>query len=193
MSSVLGAIHATRRNLGLDDDTARALYERETGERSLRAMTPGQQVQVLQALRRAEGPRSLEGPYAKKVQALWISAWNLGLVQHREDAALLGFIRRQTGIERTEFLRDAAQALKVVEALKSWMARTAGVAWGEHAEPLDDVIAAQVAILGLATEDDDDGRPALQAYRAWRAGELARHEQIEVSRLFGALIRKQAG
>ncbi len=146
--SAMKAIYAGLRACGIGDEVDRRdFYERVTGKRGLRVMTPTEQEAVLAELRRM-GFRSvqgdggkpdyahpsrvkLDGPYAKKLQALWISGWNLGLVEHREDAALLAFVRRQTGLEHTRFLRDPHEAAKVVEALKNWIHNKGGVVWGE--------------------------------------------------------------
>ncbi len=63
---------------------------------------------------------------------MWIGAWNLGLVRNRDDKALIAFVERQTGIQHLNWLRDAADAAKAVEALKKWMERDGGVDWSEH-------------------------------------------------------------
>lgn len=191
--STISAIYGARKQAGLDDDTARDLYERETGERSLRKMTPGQQVKVLQALRRnATRPVAarLDGPYAKKLQALWISAWNLGIVHDRRDAALLSFVHRQTGIDHTRFLRDAADARRAVEALKKWIGRAANIDWSEpERDPLDAVIEAQGVILKLGQADIDSTDLDVQAFFAWRRDELSQPEKIAVTRQLGETIR----
>lgn len=134
--SAVKTIYAGIRALGIaEEDDRRDLYERITGKRRLREMTPAEKETVVAELRRlgfrnAAPRRQLDGPYAKKLQALWIAAWNLGLVRSREDAALVAFIRRQTGIDHPRFLRDPASADKAVEALKAWLARDGGVMWG---------------------------------------------------------------
>jgi phage gp16-like protein len=129
--SALAKIHIAKKQLGLEDDDYRALLARTTGKSSLRAMSTQEHVQVIKELERIGfKPRhKIDGPYAKKLQALWLSAYNLGIVENPSDEAMLGFIKRQTGIEHTRFLRDAADAKKAVEALKGWMAREAGVDW----------------------------------------------------------------
>ena len=131
-------IYVACRQLGIEDeDIRRALFERVTGKRSLRAMSPSEQTQVVLELKRmgggarsrANSERSVTGPYAAKLQALWIAAWNLGLVRDRSDKALTSFVKRQCGIAHMRWLRDQGDADKVIEALKSWMAREAGVVW----------------------------------------------------------------
>lgn len=134
--TALGTIHAGLKQLGIEDDDARDLYERQTGKRSLREMTPREHSAVIEELRRlgftrvSNGARRrLEGRFAKKLQAQWIAAWNLGLVRDRDDKALLAFVRRQTGIEHVRFLRHPEDARKAIDALNGWMARQAGVVW----------------------------------------------------------------
>ncbi len=134
--SALAAIHVAKKQLGLDEDTYRALLVRVTGQSSAGDMTERQREAVVAELRNrgfkpaAGGARKgLEGRYAKKLQALWLCAWNLGVVENRKDAALLAFVKRQTGIDHVRFLRHPADAAKAIEALKAWMAREAGVDW----------------------------------------------------------------
>lgn len=134
MSSVK-AIYAGTAALGMrEEDERRAFYMRVTGKTRLREMTPQDKEALVSELRRQGfkpkvGKVRLDGPYAAKLQALWISAWNLGLTRTRDDAALLAFVKRQTGIDRVQFLREADKATKVVEGLKAWLARDGGVIW----------------------------------------------------------------
>jgi hypothetical protein len=138
--SALKAIHVARRQLGLDEDDYRAVLERVTGKRSSGVMTETERRAVVEEFRRlgfagvasslASGRKPLEGPFAKKLQALWISCWNLGIARSRDDKALIAFVKRQTGLEHVRFLRQASDAAKAVEALKGWMAREAGIRWG---------------------------------------------------------------
>jgi hypothetical protein len=128
--NALAAIHVARKQLGLDEETYRAVLVRVTGKDSAGAMDEAERRRVVDELRRQgfkPAKSALEGPFAKKLQALWIAAWNLGLVRDRRDAAMLAFVKRQTGIEHTRFLRETADARKAIEALKAWIARDAGV------------------------------------------------------------------
>lgn len=133
--SAIKAIHASARALGIEEDTRRDIYRRETGKSSLTQMSSGEQGKVLEALRAMgatpapKGRKLLTGPYAKKLQALWIAGWNLGIVRNRDDKAMLAFIERQTGIANTAFLRASGDANKAVEALKAWLARDGEVDW----------------------------------------------------------------
>jgi phage gp16-like protein len=139
MSSSTAAIHVAKKQLGLDDETYRAKLTVITGKSSTKDMSEDERQKVLAALRRdgfkpigrrQDGRQKLEGKYARKMQALWIAAWNLGLVNNRDDAALIAFVKRQTGIEHTRWLIYADDANKVVEGLKAWIKREAGVLFG---------------------------------------------------------------
>jgi hypothetical protein len=85
------------------------------------------------------------------------------VVEAREDTALVAFVRRQTGIDHLNWVRDAADAQKVIEALKAWLTREAGVHWPRRSTqllPSGDrldlrkwaVVKAQLALLGRHEE-----------------------------------------
>ncbi|WP_440410669.1 regulatory protein GemA [Neorhizobium petrolearium] len=143
MTSTIAAIQTGIRQLGIVDDK-RSLYVRITGKDTLTAMTVADKDAVLAELRRlgfkpsskrSTGRRKLSGRYAGKLQALWIAAYNLGLVRDRDDSALEAFVRRQTGLSSERFLRFPDDARAVIEALKDWISREAGVEWNRA--PLD--------------------------------------------------------
>lgn len=143
MSAVHRAIYGERKRLGFDDDTARAFYRRSVGKDHLTQMSDAEHRTVLTALRAVgtaptgagERPskassRPVQGPYGKKLTALWIAMWNLGLVRDRSDAALISFVVKRIQPDHTRWLTDANEGRKVVEALKDWMRREAGVMFG---------------------------------------------------------------
>lgn len=203
--TTIASIYGLRKELGLDDDTARDLYQREVGKRSLKVMTPAEQEKVADALRRAKklapttGARAMTGPYAKKLQALWISGWNLGLIRNRNDAALLDFVEKQTRISHVRFLRDAADARKAVEALKSWLER-AGVDWS-HEDPQEAVLLAQGKALGFDKVTPGAEAPAamprreaeaLSAWWQWKLdGGMPGSMLVRLQQNLGALIRER--
>ncbi|UNF47865.1 regulatory protein GemA [Bartonella krasnovii] len=128
----LAALHMGRRALALDDETYRAMLYRLTGKHSAKDLSVLERRLVVDEMR-AWGfkPKRqvLEGKYAKKLQALWIAGWNLGIIRDRSDKALLAFVKRQTGIDHIRFLRDSDDAGRAIEALKSWLQREGGVDW----------------------------------------------------------------
>ena len=204
--STMRAIYAARREVGIeDDDVWRGKLENITGKRHLTDMTPGDQVRVLQELRKDGATRSkrLDGPYAAKLQALWLSAWNLGIVRDRRDSAMLAFIKRQTGIEHTRFLRDPRDAKKAVEALKQWMTREAKVDWSTSEyrpawwnNPRAQVVRAQIARLvmsGMITNEGNDGN-FLRTFGGIEDAESATDaDWIVAQEKLGQLIRYRIG
>lgn len=133
----LAAIHVARKQLGLEEDDYRAVLSRVTGKRSSKGMSEAERAAVLDEFRRLgfkpvskARSKGLQGPYAKKLQALWIAAWNLGIVRDRRDEAMISFVKRQTGLDHMRFLIDAADAKKAIEALKIWIGREGDVGFG---------------------------------------------------------------
>lgn len=154
-NSMIRSIHAARTRAGMREEEFRDWLERDYGTRhisELGALNCQAALKVLNgkadAVAKPTGRRRLSGPYAPKLQALWLSAWNLGIVRNKADEAMLAFVERQTSIARTEFLRAAKDARKAVEGLKSWIAREGGVDWSRFEDPQDAVIAAQMRKLG---------------------------------------------
>lgn len=138
MTSSIAAIHVAKKQLGLDEDTYRAKLTNITGKSSVKAMTEQERQRVLTVLRNdgfkpAEGKakvKGLTGKYAKKLQALWIAGYNLGVVNDRRDSALLTFVKRQTGLDHTRFLHYADDGRAAIEALKGWLKRDASMSFG---------------------------------------------------------------
>jgi phage gp16-like protein len=139
--SRFATIYVGCKQLGIDEEDRRDLFERLTKKRSLKQMTLVEIKQVEQELSRlgfkktSKQPRKgFEGKFAKKLQALWIAAWNLGIVNNKSDQAMVAFVKRQCKVDHVRFLRHKEDADKAIEALKAWMAREAGVDWtvGEH-------------------------------------------------------------
>ncbi len=140
MTSSIAAIHVARKQLDLEDDVYRAKLVAITGKSSTKDMTEHERQQVLDAFRKigfqpspgrkVAGRRQLTGKFAKKLQALWIAGWNLGVVNDRDDKAMLAFVKRQTGLDDTRFLHHADDARAAIDALKGWLKREARVAFG---------------------------------------------------------------
>lgn len=136
MTSSIAAIHVAKSHLGLDEDTYRAKLANITGKLSAKDMTEAERQKVLSVFRNegfkpaaGKPAKALTGRYAKKLQALWIAGYNLGVFRDRRDSALLAFVKRQTGIDHTRFLHFADDAASAIEALKSWLGREAGIQW----------------------------------------------------------------
>jgi phage gp16-like protein len=203
-------IYGACRQLGIEDeDTRRDLFERVTGKRSLRAMNNPEQKRLVVELKRMGGgaraktksEMSVTGPYAGKLQALWIAAWNLGLVRDRSDKALTSFVKRQCGIAHMRWLREEVAAAKVIEALKSWMAREAGVVWSRSdcprflKSPAAKVAWAQWRLLHPDAEMDNlsqlEVRVARLVKRPVSLASLTTKEWQTVSNALGVQVRRQ--
>ncbi|MCO5059664.1 MAG: regulatory protein GemA [Rhizobiaceae bacterium] len=217
MSALHKAIYFQRKRLGFDDDTARAFYQRTVGKDRLTLMSDAEHRRVLSALKSvgaapAKGAvepaskpvsRPVQGPYGKKLTALWIAMWHLGLVRDRRDEALVMFALKRVTVDHTRWLVDPAEGQKAVEALKDWMAREGGVDWNArgHAWLKHDaakVALAQWKILHPADELDQAafanavwhalGRPEHLA--AETAAAVSVREWQTVNRVWGAAVRK---
>ncbi|WP_224825617.1 regulatory protein GemA [Cognatishimia sp. MH4019] len=137
--SALRAIHAKRRQVHSlnEDDTWRDFVEKHTGQRSTRGLSHKQSNALLAALddmgagKITRKRSTLSGPYAKKIQALWISCWNLGLIGSRDDAALNNFAVKQAKVDHANWIREQDDAVAVIEALKKMLERR-GVEWSGH-------------------------------------------------------------
>lgn len=198
--SALGAIHVANKQLGLDEDTARDLYQRVTGKRSLREMND-RELQLIVTEHRRQGfkpaEKGLQGPFAKKLQALWIAAWNLGIVRDRHDAAMLSFVRRQTGIEHTRFLLDADDAARAIDALKAWMTREAGVDWSLSVSQADwhrragaKIALAQWQLLSVLRAVDPNGFREFVWDKAKPLDQMADRDWPAVMNRLGDMVRK---
>lgn len=170
MTAIIAAIHAGLRQLGIkEDDDKRALYARVTGERRLTNMTPRQHDAIVAELRRLgfkPAKKALEGPFAGKLQALWIDAWNLGIVRNRRDEALAAFVKGRTRIDHTRWVIHAGDADKAIEALKGWMARDGGVDWsvGTATPDWERKLGAKIALAQWRRLGRDDGPESFKAF-----------------------------
>ena len=170
---MLAKIHIAKKDLGLTRDSYEAVLQRITGFRSAADCSNAQLDKLLTEFRRlgfrpkakrkrAGRNRALaDQPLARKVRALWLSLWNLGEVEDSSEDALAAFVRRQTGLDDTRFMR-VDDANKVIEALKAWCER-AGFTMPTKSfldrinedrvkagmPPLDDGFAAKVRLIDL--------------------------------------------
>lgn len=143
----LAAVHIAQKALGLSAADAEALKLSVTGVASAGDMTMAQrrkylahlsQLQASQARARGDQPvYDLNRPAAQRSQAdagdgrwgkarvLWQALACNGQVRTDTDAALMAYVKRQTGLEHWRFLNNA-QVNTVIESLKRWCVR-AGV------------------------------------------------------------------
>lgn len=139
-NKLIQLVHVAKRELDLSDDTYRDALKTHGGADSCSAMSIPQLQKVLKHFRGA-GFRTRNGnsrPLAddaqsRKIRALWLALHEAGAVRNPSEAALAGFVKRTTRVAALQWL-STADASKVIENLKSWLARTApdkgGVAHG---------------------------------------------------------------
>lgn len=137
-NATIAAIKIAQKQLGLDDDTYRALLKRvasvgsardldETGAR--RVMAEFERLGFVNQVKTVRGGRDLR-PLARKARALWISLFNLDEIENADDRALAAFAKRVTGKDALRFC-DSNELNRVVEGLKAWGLR---VGWsGQNA------------------------------------------------------------
>lgn len=122
-------IHVLKSHANLDDDSYRDLLQRETGKRSSKGLSEPLRLKVIAALEKLapeKGETRATGRFARKLQALWIAGFNLGVIHDRTDKAMMTFLKRQTGLDHMRFLRDPVDADKAIDALKIWIRRSTG-------------------------------------------------------------------
>ncbi|MBG6160550.1 hypothetical protein IWQ54_000200 [Labrenzia sp. EL_195] len=124
--TAIAKIHVLKNQAKLDDDTYRDILERETGKRSSKGMSHSEQLKVISALKtiapKQDGQRAT-GKFARKLQALWIAGYNLGVIYDKSDGEMIKFLKRQTKLEHHRFLQDNKDAIKAIDALKLWIRR----------------------------------------------------------------------
>jgi len=130
----LALIHMAKKELAMPEDAYRGLISRFSGGRtdSSAQLQESERREVIEHLRRSGfQPKAGAKPsardedarqQARKLRALWLSLYELGVARSPDDHALAGFVARQTGIEalrwnRPEDLRSA------IECLKGWSRR----------------------------------------------------------------------
>ncbi|QQM29067.1 regulatory protein GemA [Martelella lutilitoris] len=136
-------INIAKQQLGLDEETYRALLVRVTGESSLRAMTERQRIDVVEEMKR-RGFRVRSGgkalpvstkPYVRMIHALWKSCHRRGVISDGSRKALRSFVSARSPKDDPDFL-TYEEASPIIEALKVMEARgqEAGSAKGENRE-----------------------------------------------------------
>lgn len=138
--SLYGKIEVAKKALGLDDDTYRDIVEQQFNKRSRINLSNTQLVDLIEHFKtlgfkpkrkppaRAGQEKLADGRSHKKIRALWISLYNLGIVRDPSEAALGNYVKRMAKVDNLQWLKSDA-AFSVIEALKSWASREGGVNW----------------------------------------------------------------
>ena len=128
--AMLAKVHVAKKQLGLDDDSYRAIVTRITGHDSAGKASTGDLERLLAEFTRLgfkAAPAISAKPWVRKVYAIWREL--APLLDDATDATLAAFVARQThsdrnpqGISKPEWL-DAKEATKVIQGLEGWLAR----------------------------------------------------------------------
>lgn len=158
--ALLAKVAIGRKALAWDDDTYRDTLEARYGVRSGSQLTDRQLVDLLEHMKasgfkpappkRAGTRRSATDPEGRKMTALWLSLWNLGVVEDPSENALAAFVRRMLKVDAVQWAQMTPEgSYRVIEALKKWAGRDGGVLWDDAVNPAKCVALAQLRKLKL--------------------------------------------
>ncbi len=132
---LLAQVHIAAKELGLDEETYRAVLKRIAGVSSAAQASDAQLRAVLDEFARRGWKRRRirpsRKPHVRKVWAMWAELKRRGIWRDRRRSSLRAFVKRQTGVEDPEWLTPE-EANAVIEALKV-MGERSGVVWEEVA------------------------------------------------------------
>lgn len=121
----LAAIHVAKKQLGMEDDTYRAMLWSIGRVRSAGDLDFAGRRAVLDHLKacgfRNTRPQARD-PQSRKVRALWLDLKGLGALRDASEGALASYVERVTGVKALQWL-SGAQASHVIEQLKAWKKR----------------------------------------------------------------------
>jgi phage gp16-like protein len=128
-------IHIAKAQLGLDDETYRALLRRETDGQasSTKDMPIGHLEKVLDRMKasgftvtvpagKGEQRRLADDGQSRKIRHLWLELHQAGVVRSPEESALASYVKRLTRVSALQWL-STEQASVVIETLKKWLER----------------------------------------------------------------------
>jgi len=129
-NAMLAKVHIARKDLGMDEETYRAVISRMSNGKadSAKALSDAALNDLLAEFKRlgwqakATPRTAAKDPLAGKVRALWRALANAGVVRDRSEAALRGYVHRMTDKSDLRFC-DAREKGRVIESLKQWAAR----------------------------------------------------------------------
>ena len=128
----LAQIHVAKTQLGLDDDTYRAMLWAVARVKSAADLDWGGRKKVLDHLKskgfkvrpakKSGAQRLASDDQSRMVRGLWIELHQAGAVRDPSEQALASYVKRMTKVDQLEWL-NGKQMTVVIEALKKWLAR----------------------------------------------------------------------
>jgi phage gp16-like protein len=124
-------IHVAKRELGLDDETYRAMLFAVARVQSVKDLDWTGRKKVLDHMKaRGFKVRSKAAPSrqlaqdaeSKKIRALWLFLHQIGVVKNSSEEALAAYVKRIVGVEALQWV-NGNQSLALIESLKKWAMR----------------------------------------------------------------------
>lgn len=123
--AILAKLHIAKKELGLAEESYRAILVRVTGNVSSKDCTEAQLQKLLDEFKRlgwkpkaGTGGGGFDKPHIRLIYALWREAGVVGAIDNASKEALRVFVERQTGKSAPEFC-SPRDATSVTEALKA--------------------------------------------------------------------------
>ena len=148
-------IHVGKRELGLDDETYRALLMGSVQKDSTSAMSVPELERVLERMKRSgfkvrvksarppaqsrPGRPLAQYPEARKVRALWLFLHQLGAVKNPSEEALAAYVKRIAKVDALQWT-NGNQTEALIETLKKWAMRYLPGQVREMAQTLSEAI-----------------------------------------------------
>lgn len=121
----LAAIHVAKKQLGMDDETYRAMLWSLARVRSAGDLDHAGRRAVLDHLKACgfnQRKPLAQDPLSRKIRASWLDLKALGALRDPSERALNAYVEHQTGVAALQWL-SSEQASKVIESLKAWARR----------------------------------------------------------------------
>jgi len=132
MANLKAQIHIAKTQLGMDDDTYRAVLKSATGKTSCADMGVIDLNKALQAFKDRgfkskppkKKPSKTTATLTDKLITQWRAMGDEGIVRDASDAALRSYVDRQTaGRFKAPQFCDNYTTIKLIESLKQWQKR----------------------------------------------------------------------
>jgi len=131
-NKLIAKVKIAQKQLGISDDDYRAVLAERYGVDSSTQLTGAQLGNLIQHMERlgfrprpstkSKARKLADDRQSRMIRGIWIELHQLGVVRNAGEGALAAYVKRQTGVERLEWL-TMAQASNVIESLKAWRDR----------------------------------------------------------------------
>jgi len=126
---LIAKVHVAQKELGLSEDNYRLILSQITGFDSCKDIPLDGLVAVIDRMKAlgfcekvAQKPQRILSRQKSLIRWLWNELYAIKAISDPSDTALDAWLKRQTGVDRIQWLTDA-QAVKCIEALKLWKRR----------------------------------------------------------------------